>query len=81
MYAVIRKRQKELFRRRTIGTDTTNGVLSSNFKDISKAFGFKHNSIANNNELKNYHQFSNGCASVNRGKWIRDARVLNNRPC
>lgn len=52
MYAVIRKRQKELFRRRTIGTDTTNGVPSSNFKDISKAFGFKYNAIANNNELK-----------------------------
>ncbi len=51
MYAVIRKRQKELFRRRTIGTDVSNGVPSADFKEISKAFNFDYTIIKNNGAL------------------------------
>lgn len=51
MYAVIRKRQKELFRRRTIGTDVSNGVPSADFKEISKAFNFDYTLIKNNGAL------------------------------
>jgi acetolactate synthase-1/2/3 large subunit len=51
MYAVIRKRQKELFRRRTIGTDATDGVPQANFKEISKAFDLNYELISNNKEM------------------------------
>jgi len=37
-YAVIRKRQVELFRSRTIGTDPGNGVGCPNFKKVAEGF-------------------------------------------
>jgi acetolactate synthase-1/2/3 large subunit len=37
-YAIIRRRQKELFRERTIGTDSGNGVTTPDFKKVSEAF-------------------------------------------
>tara|TARA_B100000989_G_scaffold21727_1_gene14235 strand:+ start:882 stop:2663 length:1782 start_codon:yes stop_codon:yes gene_type:complete len=52
MYGIIRRRQKELFRGRTIGTDNANGVGSPNFKKISKAFGIQYKLIKTNKNLK-----------------------------
>jgi acetolactate synthase-1/2/3 large subunit len=51
MYAVIRKRQKDLFRTRTIGNDPSDGVASPNFRKISDAFGIKYEEVENPNEL------------------------------
>lgn len=44
-YAVIRKRQKDLFRTRTIGTDSGNGVSCPDFKKVAQCFGFKYEKI------------------------------------
>ncbi len=38
VYAVIRKRQKDLFRDRTIGTDPSNGVSCPDFQKVAEAF-------------------------------------------
>jgi acetolactate synthase-1/2/3 large subunit len=51
MYGIIRRRQKELFRGRTIGTDNTNGVGSPNFRKISKAFDIKYKLIKTKKNL------------------------------
>jgi len=53
MYGIIRRRQQELFRGRTIGTDDTNGVSCPNFKKISKAFNIKYKLIKRKKNLKN----------------------------
>ena len=53
MYGIIRRRQKELFRGRTIGTDDTNGLGCPDFKKISKAFGIKYKLIKTKKNLKN----------------------------
>ena len=53
MYGIIRRRQKELFRGRTIGTDGTNGLGCPNFKKISKAFGIRYKLIKTKKNLKN----------------------------
>ena len=53
MYGIIRRRQKELFRGRTIGTDATNGVSCPDFKKISKAFEIKYKLIKTKKNLKN----------------------------
>ena len=37
-YAIIRRRQEELFRGRTIGTDSSNGVSCPDFKAVAEAF-------------------------------------------
>ncbi len=42
IYAVIRKRQKELFRTRTVGTDVSNGVTTPDFKKIAECFGIAY---------------------------------------
>lgn len=39
MYAVIRKRQKDLFRNRTIGNDPSDGLGTPDFKKIAESFG------------------------------------------
>lgn len=41
-YAVIRERQKELFRNRTIGTEPSNGVTVPSFKKVADCFGFDY---------------------------------------
>jgi acetolactate synthase I/II/III large subunit len=38
-YAIIRRRQEELFRSRTIGTDSSNGVSLPSFEKLASAFG------------------------------------------
>lgn len=50
-YAIIRKRQQELFRNRTIGTDESNGVSCANFKNMAIAFNIRYESIVNTNTL------------------------------
>lgn len=50
-YAVIRKRQIELFRTRTIGTDISNGVGCPDFSKVADSFGIKFEKIENKNEL------------------------------
>ncbi|CAM3456022.1 thiamine pyrophosphate-binding protein [Helicobacter labetoulli] len=42
MYAVIRNRQKDLFRSRTIGNDTSDGVPNMDFKKIAHSYGFTY---------------------------------------
>ena len=51
MYGIIRRRQKELFRGRTIGTDNTNGVGNPDFRKISKAFDIKYKLIKTKKNL------------------------------
>ncbi|EGA70927.1 thiamine pyrophosphate protein TPP binding domain-containing protein [Vibrio sinaloensis DSM 21326] len=50
-YAIIRRRQKELFRRRTIGTDDTNGVNCPDFSKIADCFNFTYCRIDNSDNL------------------------------
>ncbi len=50
-YSVIRKRQKDLFRNRTIGTDKSNGVSCPDFSKVADCFGFRYIKIENNDEL------------------------------
>ena len=51
MYAVIRKRQKDLFRKRTIGNDPSDGVPEPNFERIARCFGLGYRRIDNSKEL------------------------------
>lgn len=53
MYAVIRKRQTDLFRKRTIGNDPSDGVPEPNFKSVAECFGFEYKKISNRDELIN----------------------------
>ena len=50
-YAIIRKRQTELFRGRTIGTDSSNGISCPNFEDVAKTFSLKYRMIESSDEL------------------------------
>lgn len=50
-YAVIRKRQEELFARRTIGTDPSNGVSVPEFQKVADAFGLGYKLIENGKNL------------------------------
>lgn len=51
-YSIIRRRQKDLFRTRTIGTDPSNGVSCPDFQDVARCFGLSYVKIANVHELK-----------------------------
>jgi acetolactate synthase-1/2/3 large subunit len=42
VYSIIRRRQKELFRNRTIGTDPGNGVTVPSFEKIAALFDFNY---------------------------------------
>lgn len=50
-YAVIRKRQRELFRNRTIGTDSENGVSCPDFEQIARVFGIPYRKITDSSHL------------------------------
>ena len=52
VYGIIRRRQKELFRKRTIGVDPSDGVSCPDFKKISTAFGIRYLKIDNKETLK-----------------------------
>lgn len=45
VYGIIRRRQVELFRGRTIGTDPNNGVSCPDFQKVANAFGLKYHLI------------------------------------
>jgi len=51
IYSIIRRRQKELFRRRTIGTDNSNGVTVPDFSKVADTFGMKYFKIDGLGEL------------------------------
>ena len=51
VYSVIRKRQVDLFRSRTIGVDSSNGVSCPNFRKVAEAFEIPFMRIDNSNEL------------------------------
>lgn len=51
MYAVIRKRQKDLFRTRTIGNDPSDGVAAPDFKKIAESFGMTYMAITKPEQL------------------------------
>lgn len=52
MYAVIRKRQKDLFRTRTIGNDESDGVVTPDFKRLAEGFGVPYSSILGTDDLQ-----------------------------
>ncbi|MFG6357733.1 MAG: thiamine pyrophosphate-binding protein [Acetatifactor sp.] len=51
MYAIIRKRQNDLFRTRTIGNDPSDGVAAPDFQKIAGSFGFAYMSIKKPEQL------------------------------
>ena len=50
-YSIIRKRQKELFRGRTIGTDSKNGLSCPNFEEVASLFKFKYMKLEDKNKI------------------------------
>lgn len=52
VYGIIRRRQIDLFRNRTIGTDNTNGVSCPSFLKVANAFDLDYQKIDNINELE-----------------------------
>ncbi len=51
MYAVIRKRQTDLFRKRTLGNDPSDGVPQPDYRMIAQSFGFDYIKIVDRNGL------------------------------
>ena len=51
-YAVIRERQVELFRTRTIGTDPANGVGCPDFRKVAECFDLPYVKIESGKDLK-----------------------------
>lgn len=51
-YSVIRKRQTELFRTRTVGTDSGNGVPDVSFLKLAAGFGISYSAIEDNRCLR-----------------------------
>lgn len=52
MYAVIRKRQRDLFRNRTIGNDPSDGLATPDFKKIAACFGLRYERLENPESLQ-----------------------------
>jgi acetolactate synthase I/II/III large subunit len=52
VYGVIRKRQVELFRSRTIGVDPTDGISCPNFENVARAFNLSYMKIEDSTELQ-----------------------------
>ncbi len=50
-YAVIRKRQNDLFRTRTIGNDPSDGVSCPDFAKLANCFGLQYQKISSSREL------------------------------
>ena len=51
VYSIIRRRQKDLFRKRTIGTDPQNGVSCPNFQDVAACFKLNYFQVNHINKL------------------------------
>ena len=52
LYSIIRRRQKDLFRRRTIGTDPDNGISCPDFRDIANCFNMDYLKVEKVKDLK-----------------------------
>ena len=52
VYSIIRRRQRDLFRKRTIGTDPENGVSCPDFSEVAKCFGIEYLKISSIDELE-----------------------------
>lgn len=52
VYGIIRRRQKDLFRRRTVGVDPSDGVSCPNFEKIANAFNLKYLKIDKKETLR-----------------------------
>jgi len=52
MYAVIRKRQQDFFRKRTIGNDPSDGLPAPDFEKIAKCYNIEYNQIQNLKDLE-----------------------------
>lgn len=52
MYSVIRDRQRDLFRSRTIGTDVSNGVSCPEFRKIADCFDIPYMVIENKKDIQ-----------------------------
>ncbi len=50
-YAIIRNRQQDLFRTRTVGTDKSNGISCPDFKKVAGCFNLRYERIDNKHEL------------------------------
>lgn len=68
MYSIIRRRQKELFRKRTIGTDEHNGVAKPSFEKIAKSFNIDYK--LSNNIVEFDQVFKNFISDLNEPKII-----------
>lgn len=51
-YGIIRRRQTDLFRSRTIGTDSSNGVSCPDFREVAKSFALPYARIERAEELE-----------------------------
>ena len=51
-YSIIRRRQRDLFRKRIIGTDPSNGVSCPDFAKVAECFGFHYSQIQNPSEME-----------------------------
>ena len=51
VYSIIRRRQKDLFRNRTIGTDPNNGVSCPDFSKVANCFGLNYLKIEKVDDL------------------------------
>lgn len=51
-YAIIRRRQTDLFRKRTIGTDSSNGVGCPDFRKVAEGFDIPYVKIDTSSELQ-----------------------------
>lgn len=51
VYSIIRRRQRDLFRKRTIGTDPDNGVSCPDFAKVAECFGLSYQKISSVMEL------------------------------
>lgn len=52
VYSIIRRRQRDLFRTRTIGTDPENGVSCPEFSKVAECFGLSYQRIERVEELE-----------------------------
>lgn len=52
MYAIIRKRQKDLFRKRTIGNDPSDGLGAPDFRKIAAGFDIPYRLLQSADELE-----------------------------
>lgn len=66
MYSVIRKRQKDIFKNRTIGNDPTDGVPAPNFKTIAGSVGINYKKIVSLSELESNvkSMFADDCEAI-----------------